>query len=93
MFGIGIKGPSPELTLDRLPRIRREHEHWGENRIVDFGPIRMSLRHLWRETLRYSVVSARRRLARRGSDEDDDGSGSGRGGQSAPGTQARRSGS
>jgi SAM-dependent methyltransferase len=60
VFGVGIKGPMPDLGPDKLPRIKREHDHWAENRIVDFGPIRLTVPELWGHTLRYSLKGARR---------------------------------
>jgi SAM-dependent methyltransferase len=64
VFGIGVKGPCPELALDRLPRTKVAHESWADGKVVDFGPIRMSVRELWRETLRYSVRAATGRARR-----------------------------
>jgi SAM-dependent methyltransferase len=64
VFGIGVKGPCQDLGPHRLPRIQREHENWGVNRIVDFGPIRLTVGELWRYTLRYSIAGARRQAGR-----------------------------
>lgn len=64
VFGVGVKGACPDLTLDRLPRTKAAHESWAAGKVVDFGPIRMSVRELWRETLRYSVKAAAGRARR-----------------------------
>jgi SAM-dependent methyltransferase len=64
VFGIGIKGPAPDLTAERLPRIKRAHENWGSNQIVDFGPIKMTVPELWRYTLQYTAKGARRQAGR-----------------------------
>ena len=68
VFGIGIKGPAPDLGPHRLPRTTSIAEHWADGKRVDFGPIRMSVRELWGHTLRYSreagVARARRALGR-----------------------------
>jgi SAM-dependent methyltransferase len=66
VFGVAVKGPCPDLTLDRLPRTKRAHESWADGKRVDFGPIRMTVRDLWRETLRYSVQAAAGRARRVG---------------------------
>ena len=65
VFGVGVKGPA-DLSLDRLPRTKRAHETWATGKAADFGPIRMSVRELWRETLRYSVKAAAGRVRRVG---------------------------
>jgi SAM-dependent methyltransferase len=64
IFGIGVKGPAPDLTPDRLPRTKHLVDTWGEGQVVDFGPIRMTTRQLWGYTLRYSALAAKRRLSR-----------------------------
>jgi SAM-dependent methyltransferase len=64
VFGVGVKGSSPELSLDVLPRTRAAHDTWGQGKAVDFGPIRMTVKDLWRETLRHSVNAARDRARR-----------------------------
>lgn len=63
VFGIGVKGPA-DLTLERLPRTANIARHWGEGMRVEFGPMRMTVRELWRHTLRYSREAARDRLRR-----------------------------
>lgn len=61
VFGVGVKGPDPALTTERLPRTVNIADHWANGLRVDFGPIRMSVRDLWRHTLRYSGEAARER--------------------------------
>jgi SAM-dependent methyltransferase len=61
VFGIGVKGPA-ELGPERLPRTAQIAREWGRGKHVDLGPMRMSVRELWRFTLRESVKAARRRL-------------------------------
>ena len=63
IFGIGVKGPFPDLGPERLPRTYRSAQTWGEGQAVDFGPIRMTVRELWGHTLRYSAESVRRRFS------------------------------
>jgi SAM-dependent methyltransferase len=68
VYGVGIKGPCPDLGPDRFPRLMRIVNNWGKSLPVDFGPIRMRTRDLWRYTLRYSgkeLERGGRRLARR----------------------------
>lgn len=64
VFGVGVKGPCPGLSSARLPRTVRGAQSWADGRIVDFGPIRLSVRELWGHTLHYSLVAARRRVTR-----------------------------
>ncbi|CAN5613863.1 hypothetical protein BH20ACT2_BH20ACT2_20630 [soil metagenome] len=68
VFGIGVKGPDPDLTAARLPRTSNIAARWGEGKPVDFGPMRMTVRELWGHTLRESrraaAVKIRRRLNR-----------------------------
>jgi SAM-dependent methyltransferase len=69
VFGVAVKGPFTDLTLSRLPRTKAAHDTWAAGKAVDFGPIRMTVRDLWRETIRYSVRAAAgraRRVAARG---------------------------
>ena len=58
--GIGVKGPFPDLTLDRLPRTKAAVDAWGEGDgyRVDLGPIRMSVPALWKRTLRETASLA-----------------------------------
>jgi SAM-dependent methyltransferase len=64
IFGIGVKGPDANLTRARLPRTAAISDHWGEGLPVDFGPIRMTVKDLWRFTLKYSGESAKRKISR-----------------------------
>lgn len=63
VFGVGVKGPA-SLSPERLPRTAERARTWAADLVVDFGPIRLSVRDLWRQTLRYSAVALRRRAAR-----------------------------
>jgi SAM-dependent methyltransferase len=64
IFGVGVKGPDPDLTPARLPRTQHRADTWGQHLPVDFGPIRMSVRDLWGYTFKYSAESARRKVGR-----------------------------
>jgi SAM-dependent methyltransferase len=64
IFGVGVKGPFPGEAADLLPRTVGHAERWGQGTIVDYGPIRLSMRQMWRDTLRYSVIAGRRKLQR-----------------------------
>jgi SAM-dependent methyltransferase len=64
IFGIGVKGPDPDLTPARLPRTQKLADTWGEGLPVDFGVIRMTVRDLWGYTLKYSAESARRKIGK-----------------------------
>lgn len=63
VFGVGIKGPA-ELGRDSLPRTSRVSDSWPYGKVVDFGPIRLTVRELWGHTLRYSREAAAIRLKR-----------------------------
>ncbi len=68
VFGVGIKGPAT-ITEEQLPRTMNISRHWDGGKRVDLGPIRMSVRELWRLTLKESAKSAQARvssLVRRG---------------------------
>lgn len=65
VFGVGIKAPDAALSIDNLPRVRDARDRWGADMPVDFGPIRMTLGHLWRTTLRYTRDEARAQVRRR----------------------------
>jgi SAM-dependent methyltransferase len=70
VFGVGIKGPAPDLSPARLPRTADIAEHWADGLRVDFGPIRMTARDLWGHTLRYTreaLEQKARRALRMGS--------------------------
>ncbi len=64
VYGVGVKGPDPDLTPERLPRIKSLSDHWADHAPVDFGPIRCTTRELWGFTLHYTKLALRRRLAR-----------------------------
>ena len=65
IFGLAVKHPGRDLSLGLLPRTARACETWGTDRRVDFGPIRLTVRELWRNTLRYSIAAARTRVTAR----------------------------
>jgi SAM-dependent methyltransferase len=62
VFGVGCKGPLKGTAAELLPRTVNIADNWGKGMLVDFGPIKMTVRQLWGETLRYSVLAGRRRL-------------------------------
>lgn len=64
VLGVGVKGPSPSLGASLFPRSERLAAEWGRHLPVDFGPMRMTTRDLWRHAIRESARSAQRRLAR-----------------------------
>ena len=64
IFGVGVKGPDPELTPARLPGTVRGASTWADGRPVDLGPIRLTVRELWGYTIKYSRLAAKQRLAR-----------------------------
>lgn len=64
VFGVGIKGPIPDLAPEKLPRTYEASRTWGEHQQVDFGPIRMTTRQLWGYTISYTKQSVRRRVSR-----------------------------
>jgi SAM-dependent methyltransferase len=64
VFGVGIKGPFPGLSPERLPRTQQAALTWGAGKIVDLGPMRMTVREIWGYTLRYTRLAGQRRLAR-----------------------------
>ncbi|MDP1821496.1 MAG: class I SAM-dependent methyltransferase [Acidimicrobiales bacterium] len=61
VFGVGVKG-AVTLTPDLLPRTRRIAESWGVGQRVDLGPMRMSVRELWRFTLGETRAALRDRV-------------------------------
>jgi SAM-dependent methyltransferase len=63
VFGVGVKGPYDGLVAELLPETNQAARDWGAGMPVDFGPIRMTTRQLWRQTMRASVTSAQRRLS------------------------------
>ena len=64
VYGVGVKGPCPDLSLDRLPNMQGMVSRWGAGQSVDMGPIRFTVRDLWRYTLRESGHAVRRRARR-----------------------------
>lgn len=64
VYGVGVKGPDPDLGRHRLPRISYVADHWADGLPVDFGPIRLRTRDLWQHAMRESVAAAKRRLRR-----------------------------
>lgn len=64
VFGIGVKGSTPELGPDPVPLTRQACDRWGRGTPVDFGPIRLSVRELWKLTLRETVAAGRRRVGK-----------------------------
>jgi SAM-dependent methyltransferase len=65
VFGVAVKGPFSGSTADLLPRTLAAASTWGRGQVVDFGPMRMTVRELWRHTIRYSVLAGRDLLRRR----------------------------
>ena len=63
VFGIAVKGPA-KLHTGLLPRTMNIAEHWDGGKRVDLGPLRLSVRELWRLTLRHSADAARDRASR-----------------------------
>ena len=64
VYGVAVKGPEPGLTPDRLPRTRWLAEHWADDVVVDFGPIRCTTRELWGFTAHYTKLALQRRVNR-----------------------------
>lgn len=64
VYGVGVKGDDPDIGPHRLPRISHVAAHWADGLPVDFGPIRLRTRDLWRHAMRESAASVRRRLSR-----------------------------
>lgn len=61
VFGVGIKGPAPQLDEALFPETARRCREWGQDLPVDFGPIRLTVRDMWRLTLRATTTELRRR--------------------------------
>jgi SAM-dependent methyltransferase len=66
VFGVGIKGPAPDLAPSLFPETAALCAQWGEGLPVDFGPIRMSVRQLWKLTAKETRAEVRRRTSSRG---------------------------
>jgi SAM-dependent methyltransferase len=64
VFGLGVKGAQPEIGPRSVPRTRAACAAWGEGAPVDLGPMRMTVRDLWKLTARETVAAGRRRLGR-----------------------------
>ncbi len=64
VFGIGVKGPF-DLSRELLPRTSRIADEWGKGTRVDFGPIRLTLRQLWKLTAQHTGHAVAERLLRR----------------------------
>lgn len=62
VFGVGVKGPAPDLTPALFPRTAAACEQWGAGRAVDLGPIRMTLPQLWRWAARTTATTWKRSL-------------------------------
>lgn len=65
VFGVGIKGPSPQLSEASLPDTVAACRDWGAGQPVHLGPMRMTLPGLWRLTLRETAKAARRAVGPR----------------------------
>jgi SAM-dependent methyltransferase len=64
VFGIGVKGPFPNMERTDFPRTDASCKHWGEGMPVDLGPIRMSVPSLWRFTAKETRKAVTRRIKR-----------------------------
>ncbi|MGI8663296.1 MAG: class I SAM-dependent methyltransferase [Acidimicrobiales bacterium] len=56
VFGVAVKGPA-ELSPGQLPRTMNIARHWDGGKRVELGPLRLSLRELWKLTLKHSVAA------------------------------------
>jgi SAM-dependent methyltransferase len=63
VFGVGVKGPA-DLRPEVLPRTAEIARTWGGGKQVDLGPMRMSVRELWRFTARETAKAVRAKLGR-----------------------------
>lgn len=66
VFGIGVKGPSVLTAEEHLPRTTEIARAWGAGKRVDLGPMRMSVRELWRFTLAQTREALADRVRSRG---------------------------
>ena len=64
VFGVGIRGEEPSIASLSLARTEAACAAWGHGAPVDLGPMRMTVRELWRFTLRETLAAGRRRLGR-----------------------------
>jgi SAM-dependent methyltransferase len=62
IFGVGVKGPVPALSLSLFPETAKRCREWGQGLPVDFGPIRLTVPQLWGHTLRATTAALRRRI-------------------------------
>ena len=58
VFGVGVKGPAT-LEPGMLERTQRIADEWGAGKRVDLGPMRMSVRELWRFTMDQTRLALR----------------------------------
>ena len=65
VFGIGLKGVDRDLSLALLPQTAAACRDWGLHGPVGFGPIRLTVRQLWRETARQTGRAMKRRITGR----------------------------
>lgn len=64
VLGVGVKGPF-DLRPELFPDTARAAQGWATRHgPVDFGPIRLTVRDMWRRTLKETTLAARRKLAR-----------------------------
>jgi SAM-dependent methyltransferase len=64
VYGVGIKGPAPDLAPEKFPRLMHIVENWASRLPVDFGPIRLRTRDLWRYALQYTGKELERQAGR-----------------------------
>jgi SAM-dependent methyltransferase len=65
VLGVGVKGEAVNLSPALFPETKHLSESWNAGLPVDLGPIRMSVRGLWKLTLAETVKAARRRARTR----------------------------
>jgi SAM-dependent methyltransferase len=64
VFAVGVKGPFPDLTIDKLPRTKAAIERWGKHLPVDVGPIRFTVGEVWKLAAKATFDEAKRQAAR-----------------------------
>lgn len=62
VMAVGQKAPETVVTLDDLPRTAARQERAAHDQRVALGPMRISVRDLWKLTLRESGRAVRRRV-------------------------------
>lgn len=62
VLGVGVKGPSPDLTPECFPLTAERIRTWGEHLPVDLGPFRLGTRQTWGLALKATAEAARRRM-------------------------------